>query len=199
MDAVFLEDSLTWDKETKQTICTITVYNYTARARAYTLLAKWPEGEGVRFSENPRGGRKEATGLWAWRLDTLDPGQSAEIRFAVEGLDRGDWTEAEIFFRGQKEMIGATKIDEKLLEEMRKIEALAVAEAEHAKAAEVGSLERLAERTEPVEAPASTMSEDTEAAAEVAGPEAVAHEGTAPAAIQTTDTDWFGLKEGDSE
>ena len=199
MDAVFLEDSLTWDKETKQTTCTMTVYNYTARARAYTLLAKWPEGEGVRFSENPRGGRKEATGLWAWRLDTLDPGQSAEIRFAVEGLDRGDWTEAEIFFRGQKEMIGATKIDEKLLEEMRKIEALAVAEAEHAKVAEVGSLERLAERTEPVEAPASTMSEDTEAAVEVAGPEAVAHEGAAPAAIQTTDTDWFGLKEGDSE
>ena len=190
MDAVFLEDSLTWDKETKQTICTMTVYNYTARARAYTLLAKWPEGEGVRFSENPRGGRKEATGLWAWRLDTLDPGQSTEIRFAVEGLDRGDWTEAEIFFRGQKEMIGATKIDEKLLDEMRKIEALAVAEAEHAKAAVVGSMELLAERTETVEAPA---------AAEVAGLDAVAHEGTDTEAIQTTDTDWFGLKEGDSE
>jgi len=200
MDAVFLEDSLTWDKETKQTICTITVYNYTARARAYTLLAKWPEGEGVRFSENPRGGRKEATGLWAWRLDTLDPGQSTEIRFAVEGLDRGDWTEAEIFFRGQKEMIGATKIDEKLLDEMRKIEALAAAEAEHAKATVVGSMERLAERSEPVEAPAPAMSEGTGAAAEVASPEAVAHEGTAPAAIQTTDTLWdYGLKEGEDE
>jgi hypothetical protein len=82
---------------------------------------------------------------------------------------------------------------------MRKIEALAVAEAEHAKAAEVGSLERLAERTDPVEASAPTMSEDTAAPAEVAEPEAVAHEGTAPAAIQTTNTDWFGLKEGDSE
>jgi hypothetical protein len=43
------------------------------------------------------------------------------------------------------------------------------------------------------------MSEDTEAAAEVAAAEAVAHEGTAPAAIQTTDTDWFGLKEGEEE
>ncbi len=146
MNAVFLEDEIIWDKETKKTICSITIYNYTARARAYTILAKWPEAEGVCIVDNPRGGRKETTGLWNWRLDTLDPGQSAEIRFAVSGLSKGDWNESDIFFRGNGEIIGATRIDEKLLDEMRKMDALAAAEAERA-APRTESIEHLVERT----------------------------------------------------
>ena len=146
MNAVFLEDEIIWDKETKNTICSITIYNYTARARAYTILAKWPEADGVCIVENPRGGRKETTGLWNWRLDTLDPGQSAEIRFAVSGLSKGDWNESDIFFRGNGDIIGATRIDEKLLDEMRKMDALAAAEAEHA-APKTESIEHLVERT----------------------------------------------------
>ncbi|MDG1533074.1 MAG: hypothetical protein P8Q35_01330, partial [Candidatus Thalassarchaeaceae archaeon] len=146
MNAVFLEDEIIWDKETKNTICSITIYNYTARARAYTILAKWPEADGVCIVENPRGGRKETTGLWNWRLDTLDPGQSAEIRFAVSGLSKGDWNESDVFFRGNGEIIGATRIDEKLLDEMRKMDALAAAEAEHA-APKTESIEHLVERT----------------------------------------------------
>ena len=146
MNAVFLEDEIIWDKETKNTICSITIYNYTARARAYTILAKWPEADGVCIVENPRGGRKETTGLWNWRLDTLDPGQFAEIRFAVSGLSKGDWNESDIFFRGNGEIIGATRIDEKLLDEMRKMDALAAAEAEHA-APKTESIEHLVERT----------------------------------------------------
>ena len=148
MNAVFLEDEVLWDNDAKQNICSVTIYNYTARARAYTILAKWPEGEGVRMAENPRGGRKETNGLWAWRLDTLNPGESTEIRFTVEGVTKGDWNETEIFYRGNGDIIGANKIDEKLLDEMRKIEALAAAEAEHAKAVESGSMERLADRAE---------------------------------------------------
>jgi len=151
MNAVFLEDEVLWDNDAKQNICSVTIYNYTARARAYTILAKWPEGEGVRMTENPRGGRKETNGLWAWRLDTLNPGESTEIRFTVEGVTKGDWNETEIFYRGNGDIIGANKIDEKLLDEMRKIEALAAAEAEHAKAAESGSMERLADRAESLE------------------------------------------------
>ena len=146
MNAVFLEDEIIWDKETKNTICSITIYNYTARARAYTILAKWPEVDGVCIVDNPRGGRKETTGLWNWRLDTLDPGQSAEIRFAVSGLSKGDWNESDVFFRGNGEIIGATRIDEKLLDEMRKMDALAAAEAEHA-APKTESIEHLVERT----------------------------------------------------
>lgn len=192
MNAVFLEDEVAWDKESKQSICKITIYNYTARARAYTILAKWPEGEGVRIAENPRGGRKETTGLWAWRLDTLDPGQSAEIRFSVDGLSKGDWTENDIFFRGNGEIIGATKIDEKLLDEMRKIEALAAAEAEHAKAAEINSMERLAERTEPVDSSPSDDDSTQQAVAEEPLP-------TAAEVVPSADTDWFGLKEGGAE
>ena len=188
MNAVFLEDEVTWDNDTKQNICSVTIYNYTARARAYTILAKWPEAKGVRMVENPRGGRKETNGLWAWRLDTLNPGESAEIRFTVEGLTKGDRNEMDIFFRGNGDIIGANKIDEKLLDEMRKVEALAVAEADHAKPDEIGSLERVLDRAEPVEglqeAPNEDLTEPTAPVLEV---------------IPAEDEDWFGMKDGDTE
>ena len=188
MNAVFLEDDVSWDSATKQNICSVTIYNYTARARAYTILAKWPESEGVKMVENPRGGRKETNGLWAWRLDTLNPGESAEIRFTVEGLTKGDWNEAEIFFRGNGDIIGANKIDEKLLDEMRKVEALAVAKAEHARPDDIGSLERVLDRAEPVETFQEVHDEDlTESTPSVAE------------AIPAKDEDWFGMKDGDAE
>ena len=188
MNAVFLEDEVTWDNDTKQNVCSVTIYNYTARARAYTILAKWPEGEGVKMAENPRGGRKETNGLWAWRLDTLNPGESAEIRFTVEGLTKGDWNETDIFFRGNGDIIGANKIDEKLLDEMRKVEALAVAEAEHAKSDGIGSMERVLDRAEPVEDfqenPAEDLTEPAVPIAEV---------------IPAEDEDWFGMRDGGAE
>ena len=188
MNAVFLEDEVTWDNDTKQNVCSVTIYNYTARARAYTILAKWPEAEGVKMVENPRGGRKETNGLWAWRLDTLNPGESAEIRFTVEGLTKGDWNETDIFFRGNGDIIGANKIDEKLLDEMRKVEALAVAEAEHAKPDDIGSLERVLDRAEPVEDFQEAAGEDLT-------------EPTAPVAEVTPagDEDWFGMRDGGAE
>ena len=188
MNAVFLEDEVTWDNDTKQNVCSVTIYNYTARARAYTILAKWPEGDGVRMAENPRGGRKETNGLWAWRLDTLNPGESAEIRFTVEGLTKGDWNETDIFFRGNGDIIGANKIDEKLLDEMRKVEALAVAEAEHAKPDDIGSLERVLDRAEPVEALQEVEDED------LAEPTASVAE-----VIPSEDEDWFGMRDGGAE
>ena len=188
MNAVFLEDEVTWDNDTKQNVCSVTIYNYTARARAYTILAKWPEAEGVKMAENPRGGRKETNGLWAWRLDTLNPGESAEIRFTVEGLTKGDWNETDIFFRGNGDIIGANKIDEKLLDEMRKVEALAVAEAEHAKSDGIGSMERVLDRAEPVEDFQEVSNEDlTEPTASVAE------------VIPSGDEDWFGMRDGGAE
>ena len=188
MNAVFLEDEVTWDNDTKQNVCSVTIYNYTARARAYTILAKWPEAEGVKMAENPRGGRKETNGLWAWRLDTLNPGESAEIRFTVEGLTKGDWNETDIFFRGNGDIIGANKIDEKLLDEMRKVEALAVAEAEHAKSDGIGSMERVLDRAEPVEDFQENPSEDlTEPAVPIAE------------VIPAEDEDWFGMRDGGAE
>ena len=74
--------------------------------------------------ENSNGGRKEARGIWAWRLDTLNPGTSTTISVALSGLSKGDWTDTDVFFRGNGDIIGATKIDEKILEEIRKSEAL---------------------------------------------------------------------------
>ncbi len=188
MNAVFLEDEVSWDNDAKQNVCSVTIYNYTARARAYTILAKWPEGDGVRMAENPRGGRKETNGLWAWRLDTLNPGESAEIRFTVEGLTKGDWNETDIFFRGNGDIIGANKIDEKLLDEMRKVEALAVAEAEHAKPDDIGSLERVLDRAEPVEDFQEVQDED------LAEPTASVEE-----VIPSEDEDWFGMRDGGAE
>ena len=37
MNAVFLEEVLSWDKERRLSMCSITIHNYTARARAYTI------------------------------------------------------------------------------------------------------------------------------------------------------------------
>ena len=127
MNAVFLEEELSWNKESRLSMCTVTIHNYTARARAYTILAKWPEGEDTSMAFNPRGGRKEAKGLWAWRLDTLDPGTSTVLEFGISGLSKGDWNETDIFFRGNGEIIGATRMDEALLDEQRKAEALEAA------------------------------------------------------------------------
>ena len=130
MNAVFCEEELGWDKEKKLATCSIKIFNYTARARAYTILLKWPENDDVSIVENSNGGRKEARGIWAWRLDTLNPGTSTTIHIALSGLSKGDWTDTDIFFRGNGDIIGATKIDEKILEEIRKTEALSAVRKE---------------------------------------------------------------------
>ena len=106
------------------------MFNYTARARAYTILLKWPENDSVSIVENSNGGRKEARGIWAWRLDTLNPGSSTTINIALSGLSKGDWSDADVFYRGSGDIIGATKIDEKILEEIRKTEALSAVRKE---------------------------------------------------------------------
>ncbi len=149
MDAVFCEEELGWDDERKLATCSITIFNYTARARAYTILAKWPESNETAIAENALGGSKQANGLWAWRLDTLNPGSATTIHFGVSGLRKGEWSDAEIFYRGNGEVIGATKIDEKLLEELRKSEALEAAESELEKPKE--AISQLKERAEQSE------------------------------------------------
>lgn len=151
MNAVFLEEELSWNKESRLSMCSVTIHNYTARARAYTILAKWPEGEGTSMEFNPRGGRKEAKGLWAWRLDTLNPGSSTVLEFGISGLSKGDWNETDIFFRGNGEIIGATRMDESLLDEQRKAEALeaAVDEVRRSSAPSEAIRERPAEVFEP--------------------------------------------------
>ena len=149
MNAVFCEEELGWNKERKIATCSIKIYNYTARARAYTILIKWPENENTKMVDNERGGRKEARGIWAWRLDTLNPGTCTTIEFGISGLGKGDWTDTDVFFRGNGEIIGATKIDEVLLNEIRKSEALDLAEKEILKESmNLGSLIDRAEEKE---------------------------------------------------
>ena len=146
MNAVFCEEMLGWDEERGLATCSITIYNYTARARAFTILAKWPEGDGITISDNPLVGKRQARGLWSWRLDTLNPGTATTIYFGVSGLRKGEWSDLEIFFRGNGEIIGATKIDEKLLDELKKSEALEAAEEELEKTK--GTIVQLKERSE---------------------------------------------------
>lgn len=122
MSAVIAETTTTWNKETKQTDVHITLYNYTARARSYTMLVNWPERQGATMLGNELGGRKEAMGVWAWKLETLQPGSRTMITYSLDGLEKGDWNETDVFYRGSQEVIGATKMDEKLLEEIRRQE-----------------------------------------------------------------------------
>ncbi len=120
MNAVIFEQSTVWDKETKTTKVSGILYNYTARPRSYTILMNWPEKQGAVMIDNQRGGRKETTGLWAWKIETLQPGENAIIEFSLDNLEKGDWTETEVFYRGSAEIIGASKLDEKILEEMKR-------------------------------------------------------------------------------
>ena len=122
MSAVICNESTTWNKETKQVDVSITLFNYTSRARSYSLLVNWPEKQNAEMVGNERGGRKEAMGIWGWKIETLEPGQKAILKYSLSNLEKGDWTETEVFFRGSQDVIGATKLDEKMLDEIRKQE-----------------------------------------------------------------------------
>ena len=41
------------------------------------------------------------------------------IEYSLSNLEKGDWTETDVFFRGTQDVIGATKLDEKMLKEIR--------------------------------------------------------------------------------
>ena len=150
MGAVIAESTTTWNKETKMVDIAIKLFNYTSRARAYTLLASWPESAGASMENNTTGGRKEATGVWAWKLETLDPGETYTITYALNGLEKGDWTETDVFYRGSQEVIGASKMDEKLLEEIRRQEAREQGEEEES-GEEESSIEDAKENDAPPE------------------------------------------------
>ncbi|MEL0100233.1 MAG: hypothetical protein VW862_00855, partial [Euryarchaeota archaeon] len=129
MSAVICNETTTWNKETKMVDVKITLFNYTSRARSYSLLVNWPEKENSEMVGNERGGRKEAMGIWGWKLETLEPGEKAVIEYSLSNLEKGDWTETDVFFRGTQDVIGATKLDEKMLKEIRNQE-LALSESD---------------------------------------------------------------------
>ena len=122
MKAVFIEDEITWDADEKRTQANFVLFNYTARPRSYTLLAKWPERDGTEIVDESHAGRREVHGLRKWKLDTLESGESVTLCFAISGLEKGEWTETEVFFRGAGDIIGATRLDEKMLDQMRREE-----------------------------------------------------------------------------
>ena len=55
-------------------------------------------------------------------METLEPGESATVEFGLTGLEKGDWKETEVFYRGAGDIIGANRLDEKILEEIRRQE-----------------------------------------------------------------------------
>jgi hypothetical protein len=116
-----MDENTSWNKERKITQINLKLQNFTSRARSYTILAQWPEGF-AEMVDNERGGRKEARGLWAWKMETLEPGESATVDFSLAGLEKGDWKETEVFYRGAGDIIGANRLDEKILEEIMRQE-----------------------------------------------------------------------------
>jgi DNA topoisomerase-6 subunit B len=126
MGAVIAESETTWNKETKKVDVQLKVFNYTTRARSYTILANYPERDGAEIVDNELGGKKETVGLWAWKLETLQPGQVTTIKYSLLNLERGDWTDTEIFYRGSQEIIGASKMDEKILQDIKTRDELGV-------------------------------------------------------------------------
>ena len=86
MSAVICNESTTWNKETKQVDVSITLFNYTSRARSYSLLVNWPEKQNAEMVGNERGGRKEAMGIWGWKIETLEPGQKAILEYSLSNL-----------------------------------------------------------------------------------------------------------------
>ena len=100
MSAVICNEETVWNKETKQVDVTITLFNYTARSRSYSLLVNWPEKSGGEMVGNERGGRKEAMGIWGWKIETLEPGEKAVVVYSLSNLEKGDWTAPDVFFRG---------------------------------------------------------------------------------------------------
>lgn len=152
MSAVISESTTEWNKETKQTDVDIVLFNYTTRPRAYTILATWPEKSGAKMENNDTGGRKEALGVWAWKLEALQPGERKHITYSLSGLERGDWTETEILFRGAQDVIGATKMDEKFLQEIRRQEQLFL-EGENESAQSAQTKDESSSEPTPQEAP----------------------------------------------
>ena len=122
MNAIFCEDEVIWDKEAKVHRCEIKIHNYSARPRAYSILAQYPEREGVEIIDNELGGKREVKGIWCWKLDTIPPNEAGIIRFSLKGLAHNDWNSTEVFFRGSGDIIGASKIDEEILIEIQKEE-----------------------------------------------------------------------------
>jgi len=122
MNAVIAEETTEWNKQDKRTEVRLTLSNFTAKARAFTMLATWPEREGAVMVENDAGGTSELTGVWAWKLETLKPGETATVTYALDGLEKGDWTETDVFYRGAGDVIGATKMDDALLKELQRQE-----------------------------------------------------------------------------
>ena len=58
MSAVICETSTEWNKESKSVDVSIKIYNYTARARAYTILGLGQEKSGGIMTNNQHGGAK---------------------------------------------------------------------------------------------------------------------------------------------
>ena len=106
---------------------------------------------------NELGGRKEATGVWAWKLETLQPGVQTVITYSLDNVEKGDWNETDVFYRGSQEVIGATKMDEKLLDEIRRQEEAFIEQENLSKEIVTDSIEE--EQSPPLQEEVATLDE----------------------------------------
>ena len=141
------------------------------------MLSTWPERDGVEMVDNPLGGRREAKGLWAWKLETMEPGTSTTVSFAVNGLSKGVWSEIDIFFRGAGDIMFASKLDDEILAEMLREEEAGV---EHEDEDDGDSPEVVIDSAAVEESPTVIVNEENEEDAE-------------------PEQGWFGVGRGEEE
>ena len=63
MSAVICESTTEWNKASKSVDVAIKIYNYTARSRAYTILATWPEKSGGSMTKMNTAAEKKQPGF----------------------------------------------------------------------------------------------------------------------------------------
>jgi DNA topoisomerase-6 subunit B len=107
MNVVVIEDRVDFEVRDGEKVTTvrIKITNYTPKKRDIELLCKVPEAE---IRNITQGGSMEDS-LIVWNLKKIPSGETTEVSFEIVGLDKGDYDEADLFFRGLKadQVIGA--------------------------------------------------------------------------------------------
>ena len=115
MNAVFLEDQVQWDSETKGP-CHHSGVQLHCKAAAYTLLSTWPERDGVSFLKM-NGGRREAKGL-GLEIGHIGSRKVDDADIYSQGIEERRLVRSRHFLPWSGDIIGATKLDEEILAEM---------------------------------------------------------------------------------
>ncbi|MFQ6127435.1 MAG: DNA topoisomerase VI subunit B [Thermoplasmata archaeon] len=98
MDVVWIDERIDYSK--KKHKVTIDVYNYTPKAKKFTLHAVLPDGNLDRKSINPKPNEIKDGGKITWTLKRIPSTKKEEVTFVLSGLDSDDYDETELYVSG---------------------------------------------------------------------------------------------------